>query len=411
MEDEEQVKAAGLKWMKRATGKVPVWVADEDDVKAGYIPKTVNLLYLVDQPEMLKAKCDSLQADMLLWRTGHRGDPLHFDGTVKSLLSIYEIHKRSPYHKLKPGSLVPYNHYLKNLRGHIGPVRIDDISGVDLMEWHDVWSGNGRYLAASAVARAVLFAATNFGIMLRLPGCAELQVVLSAAGKTLPQPKRRKQAATAAQITAARAAAHEAGRPSSALAYALCFETTVRLWDVIGQWWPMDMGGISEVLDAERETKWFGLRWEDIDADLVLRYTPSKTVDSSGAETTYSLKKAPMVMEELKHWPVELRRGPVIVSEETGLPYRASIFGQRWTVDRKAAGLPVALWARDLRASGITEGRASNASLDDARQVAGHSDISTTEIYDRAVLEAADRFADARIKRREQSGNGSGNGR
>lgn len=102
----------------------------------------------------------------------------------------------------------------------------------------------------------------------------------------------------------------------------------------------------------------------------------------------------------------------MVVSEQSGLPYRASIFAQRWTVDRKAAGLPSNLWARDLRASGITEGRASNVSTDDAAKVAGHSSKRTTAaVYDRAVLEAADRFADARVKRREQSGNGSGNAR
>lgn len=411
MEDEKQIKAPGLKWRKLATGRSPVWIADEDDVKAGFIPKTVNLRYLIDEPEMLKAKCNSLQADLMLWRTGYRADPLTFDGTAKSLLAIYETHKRSPYHKLRPGTLRPYKHYLKSLRGHIGMVRLNDISGVELMDWHDVWSENGRYLAAAAMARAVLMAAVRFGIMLRLDGCAALAVVVQETGKKFPSPKPRTQSATADQITAARAAAHARGRRSSALAYALSFETTLRLWDVIGQWWPMDQGGISEVLDAERESKWFGLRWEDIDADLVLRYMPSKTADGSGAVISYSLTKAPMVMEELKHWPIEDRHGPVIVSEETGLPWRALIFAQRWTVDRKAANLPSSIWARDLRASGITEGRASDASLADAQKVAGHSNIGTTEKYDRAVLEAADRFADARMKRREQTGNGSGNGR
>ena len=68
------------------------------------------------------------------------------------------------------------------------------------------------------------------------------------------------------------------------------------------------------------------------------------------------------------------------------------------------------IWARDLRASGITEGRAANASIDDAAKVAGHSGKRTTAtVYDRAVLEAAGCFADARILGREQSGNGGGN--
>jgi hypothetical protein len=338
---------------------------------------------------------------MLLWRTGYRADPLKFDGTVKSLLIIYETHPRSTYRKLKPGSLRPYNHYLGNLKSHIGNVRIDEMTGVDLIDWHDVWSENGKYLAAATTARAVLFAAVSFGIMMRLPGCDALAVVIRETAKKLPHPRPRDQSATAEQIIAARAAAHKNGRPSSALAYALCFETVLRLWDVIGQWWPMDMGGISEVLDADRELKWFGLRWEDIDADLVLRYTPSKTVDSSGAHISYSLRKAPMVMEELRHWPAEERKGPVIVSEENRLPWRQQIFAQRWTVDRKAAGLPATLWARDLRASGITEGRASGARLDDASKVAGHTATKTTERYDRAVLEAADRFAEARLKSRK----------
>lgn len=398
----ETVKAPGLKWIKRTKGREPVWIADEEDVKKGYRPKTVNLKHLADSPEMLVAKCTALQAEMLLWRTGYKHDRLKFDGTLRSLLSIYELHKRSPYKSLKPGSRVPYDHYLGRMKGHIGPVRVDDISGVDIFEWHDVWSDNGRYLAAAAMARAVLGAAISFGVMLRLDGCAELAVVLDEAKKKLPQPRPRDQSATADQIIAARKAAHEYGRASSALAYALEYETTLRLWDVIGQWWPMDEGGISDVLDPERNTKWFGLQWEDIDDDLVLHYTPSKTSDKTGIAISYPLTKAPMVLEELQHWPAEMRRGPVIVSEETGLPYRARIFAQRWTVDRKTAGLPKTLWARDLRASGITEGRASAVTIDDAAKVAGHSSKQTTaRVYDRAVLEAAARFADARIRNRK----------
>lgn len=331
---------------------------------------------------------------------------LKFDGTVRALLDVYELHKRSPYRKLKPGSRVPYNHYLKRLRGHIGPVRIDDISGVDIFDWHDVWSESGRYLAAAASARAVLSAAISFGIMLRFSGCVELATVVNEAKKKLPQPRSRTQTATAEQVIAARQAVHKNGRPSSALVYALEFETTLRLWDIIGQWWLMNEGGISDVLDPERELKWFGLQWDDIGPDLILNYTPSKTTDSTRSSVSDRLTKAPMVMEELQYWPVEKRKGPAIISEETGLPYRASIFTQRWSVDRKTAGLPSTLWVRDLRASGITEGRASNVSNDDAAKVAGHNSKRTTaEVYDRAILEAADRFAEARIERRERSGN------
>jgi hypothetical protein len=398
----ETIKAPGLKWQKRAGGVLsPAWIADEGDVSNGYEPKTVNLKHLADQPAMLAAKCASLQADMLLWRTGYRRDQLKFDGTIASLLRLYDSHPRSPYQKLKPGSLRPYNHYLKSLKGHIGTIRLDDVTGVDIFDWHDVWSDNGRYLAAAAMARAVLEAALSFGVMMREPGCAEVAAIIRETRKKLPKPQPRDQSATAAQITAARQAAHANGRPSSALAYAIAFEVMLRLWDVIGQWWPMDKGGISDVLDPDHKTKWFGLRWEDISADMVLTYTPSKTDGSTGARVTFNLLKAPMVLEELAHWPADKRAGPVIVSEESGLPYRPTIFAQRWTVDRKAAKLPTTLWARDLRASGITEGRASDASLDDAAKVAGHAKPEITKkVYDRAVLEASGRFADARVKGR-----------
>ena len=180
---------------------------------------------------------------------------------------------------------------------------------------------------------------------------------------------------------------------------------------MIGQWYPLDWPGMSDVIDPDRKRKWFGLQWEDIGPDLVIRYTPSKTSDRTGASISYPLAKAPMVLEELQHWPAEQRRGPMIVWEQSGLPYINKSFSRMWNHDAKAAGIAAGLWARDLRASAVTEGRAAGAARDDARQVAGHSSERTTQVYDRAVLEAAERFAEARVAGRKQSGNAGGNGR
>jgi hypothetical protein len=407
----EAVKAVGLKWRKLASGLSPVWVADELDVKNGYQPKTVNLKHLADTPDILVAKCQALQADMLLWRAGYRRDTLKFDGTVRSLLDVYEVHASSPFQTLKPGSLRPYRHYLKNLRGHIGALRLGDITGVDIMKWHGIWSENGKHLAAAAMARAVFEAALSFGIMLRFDGCVELSTIFRETRKKLPAPKARTAVLTADQVVKARVAAHADKRPSSALAYALAFETTLRLWDVVGQWVPMDYPAISDVVDADRNEKWLGVRWEDIDDQLRLSYTPTKTATRTGATINYPLRMAPMVLEELAHVPAEMRRGPIIVSEVTGLPHREQPFRDRWHKDRKAADIPSRIWARDLRASGISEGRASEVSIDDAQKVAGHTRRETTNIYDRAVVEATDRFAAARLAGRERSGNNGGNAR
>lgn len=196
-----------------------------------------------------------------------------------------------------------------------------------------------------------------------------------------------------------------------ALTYALVFETTLRLWDVIGQWVPIDDPLISDVVSKPYKSrksaeKWFGIRWEDIGQDLVLRYVPSKTSAKTGLAVTFPLKKAPMVMEELVHWPEQRadggkRSGPVVVYEGTCMPYSGNYFGEFWRADRGAAGISNKIWARDLRASGISEGRAAAVATDDVAKVAGHSSTKTTsQIYDRAALEAAERFADARTAKR-----------
>ncbi|MCO5732854.1 integrase [Rhizobium sp. SSA_523] len=404
----EEIQAEGLKWIKRASRRVPYWVADEADVKNGYTPKTVNLDRLRDQPDILVARCNLLQAEMMLWRAGFRREVMKFDGTIRSLLDIYQRDPESSYQRLKPGSLVPYNHYLQKIEDHVGPRRVDQIDGIDVLRWHKVWSDSGKHLAAAATCRAVLEAAIKHGILRRYPGCIELREILVTARGQLPKPRPREMVITAEEVIAARLAAHAAGRPSSALAYALAYETTLRLWDVIGQWWPLDRGGISDVINPGAETKWFGLRWENIDDGLVLRYRPSKTDGTTGKSIVYPLIKAPMVLEEMEHWPAEKRTGPVIVSEETGLPYINRVVTERWEADRKAAGISSKAWARDLRASGITEGRAAGVETDDAAKVAGHSSKRTTSsVYDRAAIEAAERFADARIKGRKGKAEGA----
>lgn len=400
----EEVQAEGLKWIKRANRRVPYWVADETDVKNGYVPKTVNLDKFRDQPDILVARCNLLQAEMMLWRAGFRREEMKFDGTIRSLLTIYQRDPESSYQNLKPGSLVPYNHYLQKIEEHIGTRRVDQIDGIDVLRWHKVWSDNGQHLAAASTCRAVLEAAVKHGILRRYEGCIELRQILVTARAQLPKPRPREVVITADEVVAARLAAHAAGRPSSALAYALAFETTLRLWDIIGQWWPLDKGGMSDVISPEMGMKWFGLRWENIDDAMLLRYRPSKTDGTTGKSIIYPLTKAPMVLEELEYWPIEKRTGPVIVSEETGLPYVNRVVTERWEADRKAAGISSKAWARDLRASGITEGRAAGVETDDAAKVAGHSTKRTTStVYDRAAIEAAERFADARLRARKPS--------
>lgn len=396
-----------LKWIKRGGGRrVPTWVSPDKR----YEPRTVALQSLWPNEAAIRDKCVALNAELGKWQAGLRGHVGGYDATIGYVLRRYEKDDDSPFHALRPGSKHPYEFYLKRLAFEIGDRRIENVTGVDLKRWHEAWSEGGTKLAASKMMRAVLDAAVSYAIMSFKSGTperravSELREALKTAGRKLPAPRRRESTVTAADVVRLRQAAHEAGRPSMALAYALVFETTLRLWDVIGQWWPTDAPLISDVVTApyrsrKHAMKWFGLRWEDIGPDLVMRYVPSKTSAKTGLAVTFPLAMAPMVVEELAAG--RGTSGPVIVSETTGQPYSGNMFGEHWRKDREKAGIPANVWARDLRASGVSEGRAAAVATDDVAKVAGHASTKTTSaIYDRAALEAAERFAEARAKRR-----------
>ncbi len=255
-------------------------------------------------------------------------------------------------------------------------------------------------MAITVLKNALTFAATC-----RKPGCGELREILSKIRFAGPQP--RKEAPTAVEIIAARKAAHELGHGAAALAYALQFEGAMRQWDVIGKWVPLADDKPSLILDGT--SKWVGPMWGQIDDNMILRYTPTKTEFTSGAEVVLDLRLLPMVVEELAKVPVEARRGPLIVNPRTGLPYRNWYFGRVWNKVRKLTGIPAEVWNRDIRAAGITEARQGAAPtvtnvLDDVAKTAGHSSKRTTaRVYDRDRLEASRRVAQVRVAHRGKS--------
>lgn len=295
----ERAKAPGLKYRARKNGSsVSYWVASEAAVKAGYVPKSVRLSYTIEAD--LIARCQRLQAEMLLWMGGNKASTPQFDGTFTSLFRIYETDPESTYKELKPSSLVPYEVYLRKLYGHIGDRLIAACDGRDVKRWFAVWSapdqpGGRRKIAAARMALAVLKAAISFGIACRLAGCKEFRIILDEM--EFEGTKPRTAAPTALQVVALREVAHAAGAPERALLYALQFETTLRLWDVAGDWIPISDPRPSAVLGPAG--KWVGLTWGNIDADLVLRMTPEKTAETSEARIAIDLKECPMVMEEL----------------------------------------------------------------------------------------------------------------
>jgi len=380
-----------------------MWRATKAAVKAGYPVKTVNLsIYAGDDPA-LRDRCVRLQQEMLDWLSGPDRRKPQFDGTFDSLLNIYETNPKSTFFKLKPASRHPYEVYVRIMRAEIGRCRIDRTDGTDVETWFDFWAtgkNGARHIAKARTMIAVLKAAVRFGVKCRYVGCAEFRAILSACQfETL---KSRDVVVTADQVIAARKAARAAGHPRAALCYAMQFEGAVRQWDLRGQWLPMSEPQPSAILD--RGKKWVGPTWANVDQNLILRFTPTKTEDTTGADVVVDLRACPMVMEELELTPQEDRKGPLIVNLRTGLPYRDEAFGEVWRDARKAAGMPATVWNRDLRASGSTEARDAAATIDDLKKLMGHSAKSTTtaKVYDRAKLEAHRRIAAARKAHREK---------
>lgn len=400
---EKNLRTPGLKWRKRAGGKkVPVWVARESAVEQGYPVKTANLQSVSHDPVLLARRCQRLQSEMRAWLSGRRKRKPVYDQTFRSLIELWQTDPESPYDGIKASSRHPYDIYAAKLVEHIGSKHVSKTDGRDLKRWFKLWAGVDNLkdpdakIPRARMAFTVLKSAVKFGVACRREGCAELYAIMQTL--EFPTNKRRKFAPTAEQVTAARKAAHAAGAPSRALAYAIQFETTLRQWDVTGQFVPLSDIRPSSILAYGM--KWIGPTWDQVSKDLVLSLKHGKTEDTTGAEGDFDLKECPMVMEELQH--VTDLSGPLIVNEKTGLPYRYQAYKDGWKSDFKKAGIDPRVWNRDLRAGGNTEASKAGVGVEDRAKVSGHSKVINAKVYDRDVLEAHRRTMRAR---REKRGN------
>lgn len=160
-----------------------------------------------------------------------------------------------------------------------------------------------------------------------------------------PTPPARRSKLEIEHVNAIRAKARELGLGSIALATVLQFELSLRQKDVIGEWEPAPLseGGI-----VHKGTRWVnGPQWSDIDSNFILRETQTKT----GAYVEFDLKLYPAILEEIDCVAREKRIGPMIISENTGEPYKHRTFTQTW----RKAGVPKSVWNMDARAGSISE--------------------------------------------------------
>jgi hypothetical protein len=406
--------APGLAWRPRRNGWAAVWLARQDIAKRGFKPSTHQIAVFSAPPtesqEMdVRAACVRLQEEM--YEFGHER-PKVFGGTVRAVINAYQTDDDSPYKKMRYNTRRHTDALCKRLDAKYGAAKLADLGARDFKRWYadfrqpKVKGGRERVTLAHA-AIAVVRMLFGFGAAFeieksphdRISECQRLKSVLSEL--KFENGKPREEAMTLRQCEDIIAAAHDAGMPSIALAQALQFDLRVRQKDVIGEWIPETEDGIS-VIPHYRHRKWMrGVRWEEISKTMFLSHPASKT----GKAIERDLNLYPMITAELAKIPAGKRRGPVVVCELTGRPWKNSNFRVRWRRCADMAGVPRTIWNMDSRAGGITETiEATGGNLEAARKEADHSDVRMTARYSRAkrqsVNETAGKVLDFRAKNR-----------
>lgn len=401
--------APGLDWRAYAGDRWEArWRCRKDIIDRGYKVKSVRL-WIGTEPtkeewDFIADTCTSLQQEMLVWANG--GPPsldgsLSVDGTLRSLITCYRTDPDSGFKKKRYASRIHYDNMLRPIEKEYGDLLLSEIKARIFYRWHDKWNEGGKTTIGRAkiTMLRILF---NYGAsLLEDADCLRLATALS--NMTFAAPKPREERLTADQATAIRAKAHERRKHSVALAQAFQFECMFRQKDVIGEWVPNSEPGVTDIFRGSK-LKWLrGIRWEEIDANMILRHTTSKR----NKPIALDLKNAPMVCEELNLlYPGSIRyeevkkgnktvvqvvadrslmpaKGPIIVAERTKLPWNTMGFRIVWRELADACGIPKTIRNMDSRAGAITEASDAGAPMEHIRHAATHSDLSTTQGYSR----------------------------
>jgi hypothetical protein len=263
----------------------------------------------------------------------HSDQQVH-DVTVAALAACYQSHEDSPYHKLRHQTRGNYDSMIRRILKQCGSEKLADWKAQNIQSLYDGWAAGGR-IANGRAHMAMVRGLINFGAtVLQDSQCERLQVVLHNMNFKVAEP--RSQQMTTEQVARIISMAHEMGYHSVALAQAFQFDCKFRQKDTIGEWVPVsELGPPSDVTDNNE--KWLrGIRWSEIDEDLVLRHITSW----GGKLVELRLSDCPLVKTELRRIGALPGAGPVIVFEETNFPYRAHQFRRVWRSVADACGIP-----------------------------------------------------------------------
>lgn len=255
--------------------------------------------------------------------------------TWRGLIETYKTHERSPYQTIKFATRNFYDSLLKRLVEDFGDGRLVDTDADDVTEMYEAWKGTGKLSmtkALTGMARSLI----NFGAtILDDPECHRLAVPFHRMRQLSDRRTIQTIGLTEDYAKAVIEQAHKMGLHSIALAQAVQFGCSLGQKDVIGEWVPNSEPGESDIVDGG--DKWIrGLHWSNIDRNLILRHNAGRSQDAF----EYDLRDAPMVLDELDRYRPRPTSGPLIIYEQSGLPYRAQQFRRMWREVADAARVP-----------------------------------------------------------------------
>jgi hypothetical protein len=271
------------------------------------------------------------------------GKSATFDGTFAGLIQRYRRDERSSYHQLKHKIRVNYDNTLDRLIDEIGKERVADWSAQIIQARYDErWAADGKVSAGHSIIGKLRLLSSFGSVVLNDDRCTRLSTILG--NMRFPVARVRTEILTIDHARAIRAVAHEHFNwPSIALAQAFQFELPkLKQVGVIGEWVPLSEPGTSEI--TKDNEKWVrGLRWSDIDENMMMRKMLTSGRQNQPKEHVFNLGRAAMVMEEINRVPQWKRTGPMIICEFSNLPWSHNEYRRKWRKVADKAGVPTGI--------------------------------------------------------------------
>jgi len=353
--------APGLKWRRRVAGLIPMWIPPGPAIKAGYRPKSLMLDRDASQHELAET-CRKQWRDLEQWRSG-KPKPIRL--TIAWLIDRYLHDETSPFHRLGTDTKDSYRWECARIRETVGDKRLDPKveggvvvprrTGEDFRRWFHNWGHpEGRKPTPSRASHCIAMLRTLLSYYVEIggPGAVDLRATLSAM-RFEKQPARQK-APTLQQVDTIVNMAMHMGFRSIAIATLAQYELIERRAHIIGKW--------------NGETWADGWVWENVSPDWVIRYFQTK---KGRVLREFDLKPVQRLLGMLQDTPVEQRRGPVILCEQTGEPWVKRRYQERFREIARAAGVPDDVFSMDMRSGGATEADSVEGITDRQLQDAG----------------------------------------